>query len=158
MNALLQKKYSYILSSSFDVVKTKLEGILNNKWYDISKKYYGSIGNDGAFTFKQKIVFFSAINFGQAVYLKGNLIENNNGTKINITLSPNLLFVFILYLLPFVWLNILFGDNSIMGNNTSRLNNFFVVLVFEIAIFTITQVTSFFLRQKFERVIIERFQ
>ena len=96
MDFLLRKKYSYTIPSSFDKTKMKFESILNNKWYDFSKKYYGTIDDSGGFTFKQKIVFFSVINFGQAVYLKGNLTQADNGININIVLSPNLLFVFII--------------------------------------------------------------
>ena len=156
MDFLLRKKYSYTVPSSFDKTKMKFESILNNKWYDFSKKYYGTIDDSGGFTFKQKIVFFSVINFGQAVYLKGNLTQADNGININIVLSPNLLFVFIIYLMPLLWLNILLGDNSLMGQDNSRLNNFFIVLIFEFAIFAITQIISFFLRRKFESVMIEK--
>ena len=107
MDFLFRKRYNYIIPSSFDQTKVKFESILNNKWYDLSKKYYGTIDENGAFIFKQKIVFFSVINFGQAVYLKGNLTQSDNSTNVNIVLSPNLLFVFIIYLMPLLWLNIL---------------------------------------------------
>ena len=156
MDILLRKKYSYIVASSFDEAKTKLEGILNNKWYDLSRKYYGTIDDDGTFTFKQKIIFFSLTNFGQAIYLNGNLKKNDKGTTINIKLSPNLVFVFLIYLLPLLLLNISFGDNSLMGQSNGRLNNFFVVVIMELVIFTIIRLASFFLRRKFEKVMIER--
>jgi hypothetical protein len=155
MDILLRKKYSYTVASSYDETKAKLEAILNGKWYDFSKKYYGTIDDDGSFTFKQKIVFFSLTNFGQTIYLNGNLVKNDKGTTIDIKLSPNIVFVFIIYLFPLLLLNILFGDNSLMGQNNGRLNNFFVVLLMEAVIFTIIQVVSFFLRRKFEKVMIE---
>jgi hypothetical protein len=155
MDILLRKKYSYTVASSYDETKAKLEAILNAKWYDFSKKYYGTIDDDGSFTFKQKIVFFSLRNFGQTIYLNGNLVKNDKDTTIDIKLSPNIVFVFIIYLLPLLLLNILFGDNSLMGQTNGRLNNFFVVLLIELAIFTIIQVVSFFLRRKFEKVMIE---
>ncbi|MBS1667179.1 MAG: hypothetical protein JST58_07380 [Bacteroidetes bacterium] len=136
-------------------MKAKLEAILNGKWYDFSKKYYGTIGDDGSFTFKQKIVFFSLTNFGQTIYLNGNLVKNDKGTTIDIKLSPNIVFVFIIYLLPLLLLTILFGDNSLMGQTNGRLNNFVIVLLMEAVIFTIIQVASFFLRRKFEKVMIE---
>ncbi|HEY5408170.1 MAG TPA: hypothetical protein VIJ92_13830 [Ginsengibacter sp.] len=153
MDILLRKKYSYTVASSYNETKTKLEEILNGKWYDFSKKYYGTIDDDGTFTFKQKIVFFSLQNFGHVIYLNGNLVKNDNDTTINIKLSPSLIFVFIIYLLPLLLLNIIFGDNSLMGQTNGRLNNFFVVLLMELVIFTILQVASFFLRRKFEKVI-----
>ena len=154
MDTLLRKKYSYTISSSFDETKMEFERKLNNKWYDLSKKYCGIIEDNGAFTFKQKIVFFSVINFGRAVCLKGNLTRKGIGTSINIVLSQNLLFVFLIYLLPLLWLNIFFGDNSLMGQDNSRLNNFFVVLICELVIFALIQVSSFFLRRKFESALI----
>jgi hypothetical protein len=144
-----------MVASSYDETKAKLEAILNGKGYYFSKKYYGIVDNEGSFTFKQKIVFFSLTNFGQTIYLNGNLVNNNKDTTINIKLSPNLVFVFIIYLLPFISLNILFGDNSLMGQSNSRLNNFFVVLLMELVIFTVIQIVSFFLRRKFEKVMIE---
>ena len=119
------------------------------------KKILGTIDDDGSFTFKQKFVFFSFANFGQTIYLNGNLVNNNKDTTINIKLSPNLVFVFVIYLLPLISLNILFGDNSLMGQSNSRLNNFFVVLLMELVIFSIIQIVSFFLRRKFEKVMIE---
>ncbi len=155
MDILLRKKYSYTVSSSYDETKKKLEAILNSKWYDFSKKYYGTIDDDGSFTFKQKIVLFSLTNSGQTIYLKGGLIKNDKDTTINITLSPNLVFVFTIYLLPLVSINILFGDNSLMGQSNGRLNNFLVVLLMELVIFTIIQVVSYFLRRKFEKVMIK---
>ena len=155
MDILLRKKYSYTNASSYDETKTKLEAILNGKWYDFSKKYYGTIDDDGSFTFKQKIVFFSLINWGQTIYFNGNLVKNDNETTINIQLSPNLVFVFIIYLLPLLLLNILFGDNSLMGQSNGRLNNFVAVLLMELFIFTIIQISSFFLRRKFVKVMIE---
>ena len=155
MDILLRKKYSYTVASSYDETKAKLEAILNGKWYDFSKKYYGTVDDDGSFTFKQKIVFFSLTNFGQTIYLNGNLIKNDKNTTIDIKLSPNLVIVFIIYLLPLLLINILFGDNSLMGQTNGRLNNFFVVLLMEAVIFTIIQVVSFFLRRKFEKVMIE---
>ena len=155
MDILLRKKYSYTVLSSYDETKTKLKAILTGKWYGFSKKYYGTIDDDGSFTFKQKIVFFSLTNFGQTIYLKGGLVKNDKDTTINITLSPNLVFAFIIYLLPLILLNVLFGDNSLMGQNNGRQNNFFVVLVMELVIFTIIQVASYFLRRKFEKAMIE---
>ena len=155
MDILLRKKYSYSITSSYDETKSKLEAILNGKWYDFSKKYYGTIDDDGSFTFKQKIVFFSLTNFGQTIYLKGGLVKNDKDTTINITLSPNLVFVLIIYLLPLILLNIVFGNNSLMGQNNGRQNNFYVVLVMELVIFTIIQVASYFLRRKFEKAMIE---
>ena len=154
MDILLRRKYNYTVASSYDETKAKLEAILNGKWYDFSKKYYGTIDDNGTFTFKQKIVLFGLVNFGQTIYLDGNLIKNDRNTTINIKLSPNLVFVFIIYLLPLISLNILFGDNSLMGQVNSRLNNFFVLLLMELVIFTIIQIALFFLRRKFEKVII----
>jgi hypothetical protein len=156
MDILLRKKYSYIIASSYDETKMKLEAILNGKWYDFSKKYYGTVDDNGTFTFKQKIIFFSLTNFWQTIYLNGNLVKHNNDTIINIKLSPNLVFVFIIYLLPLLLLNIIFSDNSLMGQNNGRLNNFFVVLLMELIIFTIIQIASFFLKRKFEKVMIKR--
>jgi hypothetical protein len=155
MDILLRKKYNYTVASSYDETKKKLETILNGKWYDFSKKYYGTIDDEGSFTFKQKIILFSVTNLGQTIYLKGGLIKNDKDTAINITLSPNLVFVFIIYLLPLILLNVLFGDNSLMGQSNGRLNNFFVILLMELFIFTIIQVASYFLRRKFEKVMIE---
>ena len=142
MDILLRKKYSYTVASSYDETKTKLEAILNGKWYDFSKEYYGTIDDDGSFTFKQKIVLVSLTIFGQTIYLKGRLVKNDKNTNINITLSPNLIFVVIIYLLPLILLNILFDDNSLMGQNNGRLNIFFAVLFMELIIFTIIQVAS----------------
>ena len=156
MDILLRKKYSYTIASSYDETKKKLESILNNKWYEFSKKHYSTIDDDGSFTLKQNVIFFKLTNWGrQSIYLNGNLVKYKNNTTINIQLSPNLAFVFIIYLLPLFLLNILFGDNSLMEQTNDRLNNFVTVFLMEIFIFTIIQMSSFFLKRKFEKVMIE---
>jgi hypothetical protein len=154
MDIRFQKKYSYTIPLSFDETKTKLEGILNNKWYDLSANYYGTVSEEGAFSFKQKVILFSS-NFGRPVYLDGHLVKNDKDTTIHIRLSPNLAFVFVIYLLPLISLNVLFGDNSLMGQQNGKLNNFLTLLVMEFIMFTIIQATAFFLRRKFEKVMIE---
>jgi hypothetical protein len=156
MDILLRKKYSYTVASSYDETKAKLEAILSGKWYDFSKKYYGTIDDDGSFTFKQKIIFFSLTNYGQTIYLNGNLIKNDKGTTINIKLSPNLSLVFLIYLFPLYLLYVIFADNSAMGQISDRLKVFFVVILIGLGILTIIQIASFFLRRKFEKVIIEK--
>jgi uncharacterized membrane protein YciS (DUF1049 family) len=153
MDILLKQKYSYKIPASFELTKMKLEKMLNNKWYDLSKKYYGSIDNEGTFTFKQKIIFPAILTFGQTVYLTGNVLKNESGSIIQITLSPNVFFVILIYLLPLLWLNICFGDNSLLGQDNSRLNNFFVVLFVESFLCSVILVRSFFLKKKFEKAI-----
>ena len=156
MDILLRRNYSYALASSFDETKTKLDKILNNKWYDLSQQYYGTIEDDGTFTFKPKITFINVTKTGRAAYLKGGLVKNDSGTTINITVSPNLVFIICIYLLPLLFINILFGDNSLMGQTNSRLNNFFVVCIMELVIFSIVFISSFYLRRQFEKAMIER--
>jgi hypothetical protein len=156
MDKLLRKKYNYNLASSFESTKMKMQEILTNKWYDLSKPFYGNIEDDGTFSFKQKFVFLSTIPFGEMIYLKGKLTKVDRGTLINITLSPNLLLVFLIYLFPLLLLNIFFGDNSILGSSHARLNNARVVLFMELVLFIMIQIPSYLLRRKFEKAIIPR--
>jgi hypothetical protein len=129
---------------------------LNNKWYDLSAKYYGAVSEEGAFSFKQKVILFTSSNLGRPVYLDGHLVKNDKNTTINIRLSPNLIFVFIIYLLPLISLNVLYGDNSLMGQQNGRVNNFCILLVMELIVFTIIQASSILLRRKFEKAMIEQ--
>ncbi len=155
MDSLLRKKYSYKISASFDATKAKLEGIFNSKWYDLSKNFYGSIDENGTFSFTKKFVFGYTMHYGKTIYFTGNLVRDKEDTIVNIKLSPNITFVIIIYVLPLLLLNIFFGDNSLLGQENSRLNNFGVVLLLEVVIFTIIQISSFFLRRSFERLIIK---
>jgi hypothetical protein len=156
MDKLLRKKYNYTLASSYDSTKMKMQEILTNKWYDLSKPFYGNIEADGTFSFKQKFVFLSTIPFGQMVYLNGKLTQDDRGTLINISLSPNLFLVFLIYLFPLLLLNIFFGDNSLLGSSHTRLNNAWVVLLMELILFIMIQIPSYLLRRKFEKAIIPR--
>ena len=78
-------------------------------------------------------------------------MNNGNDTKINITLSPNVALFCILYLLSLISLNIFFGDNTLMGDDNTRLNNFLVLLFSELTFFIIIQIVTFVLRLKFEK-------
>ena len=55
--------------------------------------------------------------------------------------------------MPLLSLNIFFGDNTLMGSDNSRLNNFVVLSVMELTLFFIVQTCSYMLRLKFERTL-----
>lgn len=150
MDILFREKYSYKVSDSLETTKMKLESLFNRKWYDLSNNVSGRIDTNGAFSFKSRYAVISLVN-GQMIYLKGNLIEDGESTAIKVTLSPNIFLVLTLYLLPLISLNVLFGDNSLMGG--SRVNNLIVLSITELFIFTIVKINSILLRRKFERVM-----
>jgi len=153
MDLLLRKKYSYRISNSFENEKEKLEKVLKGKWYDFSKTICGAMNNDGTFTFCLNLVPLWRFNIVRIVYLRGQILNNGSDTTINITLSPNVVLVCILYLLPLISLNIFFGDNTLMSDNNTRLNNFLVLLFSELTLFIIIQIIAFVLRRKFEKAL-----
>ena len=51
-------------------------------------------------------------------------------------------------------LNTLFGDNSLLGSNTSRLNNIMVLVTMELAILVLVMLSSYFIKRKFEKAVI----
>ena len=71
MGFLLKQTKTYNLEGSSDFIKKRLEGLLTGNVLIFSKRYYGTVSDDGRFTFKQKIIFFNLIIFGQSVYLTG---------------------------------------------------------------------------------------
>ena len=153
MDLLLRQKYSYRISNSFENEKEKLEKVLNGKWYDFSKTLCGVMNSDDTFTFNYNLFPLWRFNILRIVYLRGQILNNGNDTTINITLSPNVGLVCILYLLPLISLNIFFGDNSLMGDDNTRLNNFMVLLFAELTLFIIIQIITFVLRRKFEKAL-----
>jgi len=156
MNFLLKQTKTYNLEGSSDFIKKRLEEILTGNVLNFSKRYYGKVSDDGSFTFKPKISFFDLPIFGQSVYLTGILKQSGKGSTITITLSPSLYLVVIIYLLPLVCFNILFGDNSLMGQSNGRFQNFSIIILMDLCIFLFIQVRKFFLRRKFEKAIINR--
>src|SRR5665647_2661804 len=105
MDLLLKKKYSYRISDSFENEKKKLEKVLKGKWYDFSKTISDAMNNDGTFTFYFNLIPLWRFNIARFVYLRGQILNNGNDTIINITISPNVVFLFTLYLLPLISLN-----------------------------------------------------
>lgn len=153
MDLLLRKKYSYRISNSFESEREKLEKVLKGKWYDFSKTICGVMNSDNTFSFYFNFLPFWRFNIVRIVYLRGQILNNGNDTKINITLSPNVALLCILYLLPLISLNIFFGDNTLMGDNNTRLNNFLVLFFLELTFLMIIQIITFVLKRKFEKAL-----
>ena len=156
MNFLLKQTKTYSLDGSSDFIKKRLEDLLTGNVLNLSKRYYGTVSEDGRFSFKQKIIFFDLMIFGQSVYLTGIVKQNGKGSTITITLSPNLFLVAIIYLLPLLCINILFGDNSLLGQSNGRFENFSIVILIDLCLFLFIQVRKFILMRKFEKAIIKR--
>jgi hypothetical protein len=105
-----------------------------------------------------KQIFFTPVvpspTFARFAYLKGKIFEKDaDASKVEVVLSPNLVMVCLVYLLPLISINILFGDNSLMGQENGRQNNIIVLVVMVLAIFAITQIACYLLRMSFERTI-----
>jgi len=156
MNFLLKQTKTYNLNGSSDFIKKRLEDLLTGNILNFSKRYYGKVSDDGSFTFKPKISFFDLPIFGQSVYLTGILKQNGKGSTVTITLSPNLYLVGIVYLSSLLCINILFGDNSLMGHSNGRLQSLSIVILMDLCIFLFIQVRKFFLRRNFEKAIVNR--
>jgi hypothetical protein len=71
MNFLLKQTKTYNVDGSSDFIKKRLEDLLTGNVLNFSKRYYGTVSDDGRFTFKQKIILFDLMLFGQSVYLTG---------------------------------------------------------------------------------------
>lgn len=153
MDILLRKKYSYDVSDSFANEKRKLQTTLETKFYDLSKSVSGDMHTDGTFTFNYNLIPLWRFNLVRFVYLKGQILETEKGSKINATISPNIFLVLLLYILPLLNLNILFGDNTLMGSDTSRLNNLILLILIEITLLLIIQIISYVLKLKFEKTL-----
>jgi len=156
MDIFFRKQYNYSVPSSFNETRERLKELLSGNLFNLSKNYYGTVTEDGEFTFKRKFVFFRALNYADTTYLKGKISKNDKDTNISITISPNVLLVFVVYLLPLICINIFFGDNSLMGQTNSRIHNFSIVLMLELILVTTIQISSFLLRQKFENTIMRK--
>ena len=142
MDIFLRKDYSYNVEGSYDSNKMRIEGLLNSKWFYTSRSYSGEVNEDGTFSFRQKISFleFNMSKQGKISYINGALKQNGDGTTIDITIRPNMGLLLIMYLLlPLLFVNIVFGDNSFMGDG-SRLNNSLIVFVFELVLFFLIQI------------------
>ena len=56
MDFLLKQTKTYNLQGSSDFLKKRLEDLLTGNVLNFSKRYYGTVSDDGRFTFKQKII------------------------------------------------------------------------------------------------------
>lgn len=156
MDILLRKKYAYSLPGSFEETKKKLLAVTGDRFSTFSSRLSEIVEADGSFNLRSNFSLFSLVNYGQTIYLKGQIVAAENGTDINIILSPNFVFPFIMYLLLLVSLNVLFGDNSLLGSKTGRFNNFMVIVIMEIVVFSLVQISSYFMKRKFEKAMILR--
>jgi hypothetical protein len=155
MDFLLRQEYQYNYFDKFDSTKLKIEKLLSNKLFDFSKNYYGNVNEDGSFTFKQKTTFFSLTNFGQDIYLNGQLINDNEKTIIKITLSPRFFLVIPIYLVTAFWIVSLFSKSTLFGNS-NRLIDFVGIFLFDIAAIAIIQIRKYFVKKSFDSSIIKR--
>ena len=153
MDILLRKKYSFILPDSFEETKKKLEIVSSNRFDTFSSRLPQIVDKDGAFSLRANFSFFSVLNYGQTTYLKGQISAANNGTKITIVLSPNIGFPLTVYFLALASTNVLFGDNSLLGSQGGRLFNIILIIIMEIALLSIAQISSHFMKPKFEKAI-----
>ena len=150
MDARLRNRYNYHFTGSFEKTKADLEAMLHNKWNDLSKKFWGVMQEDGSFSFKTK---FSLIGWVRVIYFKGEIIKAGDGSDVRIILSPNVFLLIAIYLLPLISLNILFGDNSLMGESNERWDNLISLLIAEIILVGAILLSSFFIRRNFEKAL-----
>jgi hypothetical protein len=153
MDFLFRNKYCYTVAASYEATKILLGTLFDARSFDFLKNHYGLIDEEGNFFFQRKYVFLSVLKYGEVVYLKGHLVNKENSTLINISLSPNPILIFIIYALPLVLLNVFFGDNSLMGQDNSPSGNFFAILIIEVFFIALIQICSILLRRKFERAM-----
>jgi hypothetical protein len=151
MNSLFANNYSYDTTDSADLTKKKFEELFNRGWLEDSQNVAGKIDAEGAFVFRSRYSPFSFSTWQRVTYLRGYIVETDSGSTINIRLSSNIGLVFILFLFPLVAINVLFGDNSLMGGK--RWNNIIILLCFELFIFLVLKLNSFVLKKKFEKVM-----
>ena len=131
----------------------RLKSTMNSKWFNLSKSFYGKVDDDGKFNLKQSISFFSFMRVGQTVYLNGQLVKDENCTTIHIKISPNIFLSILIFLIPLLWLNILFGDNSFFGKSDTRFANFILTFIKGLVLYGVVQVSSYFLRRRFEKAM-----
>jgi hypothetical protein len=153
MDFLFRQKYTYCLPDPLEDTKNKLLVAAGNRSSVFSSRLPEIVAKDGSFSLRSNFTLFNFVNYGQTVYLKGQIVPAEVGSKINIILSPNFVFPLCIYLLLLVSLNVLFGDNSFMGSNAGRIDNFIIIMIMVIVIFSLVQINSHFMRRKFEKAI-----
>jgi hypothetical protein len=153
MDILLRNKYSYNLRNSLEQTKEKLLAVCGGRFDTFSSRLPEVIDEDGNFNLRSNFSLISPVSSGQAIYLRGQMVPTEGGTAVNIVLSPNVAFIFAFYLLPIVSLNVLFGDNSLMGAGGTRFNNITIIVIAEIVVVLIVQISSYFMKRKFENAL-----
>jgi hypothetical protein len=153
MNFLLVRKYRYVAPKSIDDVIEDFGRITNQKWYDFSENIHGRLNPDNTFwlTEKWSFVYIQGLPYNYLSYINGKLQKDNTNTIIEISLRPNFILVFFLYLIGLFFVLELTGV-KIMAE-TPIILTILGLLSFEFILFSIALISTNRLRNRFERIL-----
>jgi hypothetical protein len=99
MKILFKQKYNYQLQLSQEQAEKKLRYITTRRFEDYSIDVVGSFGNDGKFELMNKWGLTNTeLVENRRAYLEGNLISNERGTFLEVSLRPNIVFIVAFYI------------------------------------------------------------
>ncbi|HMG82279.1 MAG TPA: hypothetical protein VK559_04530 [Ferruginibacter sp.] len=155
MDFLLRKKREYKIGKPLETTINELTTLFNKKkkWYTLSKTIKEKKDAKGEYGFKSDFKLFNMITIRQTVYLEGQIRTDEKGSVIDITFSPSIWTVLIIYIFPLLSLNILFGNNSFFGNNISKEGAFLGLLIFEVFFLTTALIPVALETRKFEKIV-----
>ena len=150
MNFLFNKHITYNTFESIDIVRAKLEEIINRKWNNFHNNLRGYQKEDGSFVLTQKwaIANFSPPIWGDA-YVMVKLEKGENETILKTVYKPNISLLLLFYS-SIVWLSYELITINLSGTSDIKI---FMLLLFASIIFAYIKIPTFALRRSFERFL-----
>jgi hypothetical protein len=155
MDILFTQKVKYAVNDPIEIIRKRVKSIAEKRWDDFSENITGNFRENDTFSFTHKwsFVTIGAGGFGSSpAYLSGKLIQEGNGTRVEIKCRPNFVFIFSFYLITGLFLAELFGVDTFLV----APKNFILIFLpfFNLILLGIVQFLTKGLKNRFERLVI----
>jgi hypothetical protein len=97
---LWKEDFLYASDQTMDALKTDMENVLNNKWWQMGINLTGTFFAMYAFQLTPKWQLADFSNGSSTAYLNGEIITHENQTLVRFTVRPNSTFTILFFLIP----------------------------------------------------------
>jgi len=98
MKVFFWQEYSYQLALTQEQVEKKLRYITNRRFEDYSVDLVGSLDSNGKFELMNKWGLTDVEWLGnRRAYLQGRIVSDEQGTRLHVSLRPNLVLILVFY-------------------------------------------------------------
>jgi len=148
MDSTLRTTITYLVADSYESTKLKINEGLHDH-------HSGKVEEDGSFSYEANFLFTPRV-LGQRAPIvsgKGYLKMDGENTLIYFTISPNLIFVFLILLIfPIICIIAIFDNNYLMPGGKNNI--WHIIKIFflaEVVIFAVLLIGTYYLKLNFER-------